>query len=77
MKKFSEMDIALMHMQLLGDDKMMYGNSNHGDTIEELVNETIKDLQIYLEKNKDSISEKSENGFRINIELYKKGKRDI
>ena len=56
MKKFSEMDIALMHMQLLGDDKMMYGNSNHGDTIEELVNETIKDLQIYLEKNKDSIS---------------------
>jgi len=72
-KKFSEMDMIMMELQKIGNDEFMLGFQYPGNTLEEVLTEAIKKLQDYLENNKENKDKVSPYGYRINLELFKKG----
>lgn len=72
-KKFSEMDMIMMELQKIGNDEFMLGFQYPGNTLEEVLTEAIKKLQDYLENNKENKDKVAPYGYRINLELFKKG----
>ena len=73
MKKYTEMDFALMELQKMGNDEFRMGFQYPGATKEEVIGEAIKRLQEYLENHKDDEPEEAPYGYRINLEFFKKG----
>jgi hypothetical protein len=73
MKKFSEMDMVMMELQKIGNDTFRMGFQYPGSTQMEVIDEAIKRLQEYREQHKNDEPEDAPYGFRINLELFKKG----
>jgi hypothetical protein len=73
MKKFSEMDIALMELQKMGNDEFRMGFQYPGATKEEALTKAIEKIQEYIEEHKGDEPEDAPYGFRVNFEFFKKG----
>jgi hypothetical protein len=73
-KKFSEMDIALMELQKMGNDEFKMGFQYPGKTKEEVLTKAIERIQEYIEEHKGDEPEDAPYGFRVNFEIFKKGK---
>ena len=59
-------------MELMGNDHPSGACSAHGDTRKEAIKQAIEYLQ--KEYNTNDKDEPSEYGYRVNVEIFKKGK---
>jgi len=72
-KKYTEMDYVMMKMQMLGNDTFTFGFANHYSTKEELYKDLISIFQKKLEELKNEPTEESKYGYKVDLEIVKKG----
>ena len=66
------MDVMLMKMQEIGKDKFLLGFQHHDDTVGGLIDQMISALEEYKENHKEELQNKTEFGFRCNLEVFEK-----
>ncbi len=59
-------------LEMMGNDRPSSSCSTHGDTRKEAIAQAIEFLQREYESN--DTDEPSEYGYRVNVEIFKKGK---
>ena len=67
------MDFVMMKMQMMGNDKFIFGLQKHYDTEEQMYKDLITVFQEKLEKLKEEPSEPSKYGYRVELEIFEKG----
>ena len=59
-------------LEMMGNDRLSSSCSTHGDTRKEAIAQAIDFLQREYESNE--LDEPSEYGYRVHVEIFKKGK---
>jgi len=73
--KIKKMDLNTLinaRLEMMGNDRPSSSCSTHGDTRKEAIAQAIEFLQREYESNE--LDEPSEYGYRVNVEIFKKGK---
>jgi hypothetical protein len=72
-KKFSEMDMMMMELQKIGNDEFRMGFQYPGNSKLEVLDEAIKRLQEYRDRQAKEEEEDAPYGFIAKFEFFKKG----
>ena len=67
------MDYVMMKMQMLGNDKLMFGMQKHYDTEEEMYKDLLAVIQEKLDHIRENPGESSKYGYRVELEAFEKG----